>query len=233
MGLDATQEWIDLVFIESLLNSTPDTDSGYADYTFLSVDLLSGNTYDITLSAAMPLAHMLSWKAWIDFNRDGDFFDASEEIVSYQSSQIGWETSTFTVPASAVTGQTIMRVSVKNGSPAQTPCEIFSLGEVEDYTVNLGSLTGISGDAAMSPEFTAYSGPGTGIISVHASNLKGQKYQMQVSDVTGRVIYNSEIVPDAGIVTKNISVPNLVDGIYFVRLMREQESLISRFVTGN
>ena len=79
-----------------------------------------------------------------------DFSDPGEEVVSYTSTQIGWETSTFQVPATTAAGIIRMRVSMKNGSPAQTPCEIFALGEVEDYTVNISSITGIQGQESSS-----------------------------------------------------------------------------------
>jgi hypothetical protein len=42
-------------------------------------------------------------------------------------------TSTFTVPTSALAGTTRMRVSMKYNA-AQTACETFAYGEVEDYT---------------------------------------------------------------------------------------------------
>jgi hypothetical protein len=41
-------------------------------------------------------------------------------------------TSTFTVPTSALAGTTRMRVSMKYNA-AQTACETFAYGEVEDY----------------------------------------------------------------------------------------------------
>jgi hypothetical protein len=61
-----------------------------------------------------------------------------EEMVSGSSSSSANLTSTFTVPTSALQGPTRMRVSMKYNA-AQTACEAFSYGEVEDYTVNIGA----------------------------------------------------------------------------------------------
>ena len=120
-----------------------DPASGYSDFNTPWVPtLIPGSTYNITLSAGIdPGGANESWKIWIDFNGNNDFSDPGEEVVSYVSNQIGWETSTFTVPSTATAGTTRMRVSLKNGSPAQTPCETFALGEVEDYTVILSGTT--------------------------------------------------------------------------------------------
>jgi hypothetical protein len=41
-----------------------------------------------------------------------------------------------TIPGTALTGNTRMRISMK-GDGAQTPCETFTYGEVEDYTIHI------------------------------------------------------------------------------------------------
>ena len=73
------------------------------------------------------------WKIYIDYNIDGDFTDAGEEV--FYSISTGTVTGSFVVPT-GVSGQTRMRVSMKYNAE-QTPCETFAYGEVEDYTVNL------------------------------------------------------------------------------------------------
>ena len=136
-GVNATGDWIDLVYVSDLLNSTIESTGGYSDFTYLSVSMVQGTTYSFTLSAAMTgLPHFEYWNVWIDFNGDADFTDAGENIVSYNSDQIGWESHSFTVPISAVIGNTMMRVSMKRGGYASS-CETFAKGEVEDYTVTI------------------------------------------------------------------------------------------------
>ncbi|MEO8088184.1 MAG: GEVED domain-containing protein [Bacteroidota bacterium] len=226
-GLDASHEWIDLVFIESLLNSTPDSDSGYADFTYLDVDLLAGNTYDITLSAGMDIAlYSESWKVWIDFNRDGDFTGPGEEVVSYLSSQIGWETNSIHIPASAVPGQTIMRVSMKNGSQLQTPCEIFGLGEVEDYTVNIGSLTSVSLDER-SEELNVVYHPESNSITIIGRQIKGADYFIQFTDITGRNIVSLH-GNTQGNIEQVVSLPGLASGVYLLSLHTVNQNLVKQ-----
>jgi large repetitive protein len=72
--------------------------------------------------------------AWIDFNRDGDFGDAGEQILTNNSLAAGSSTRTFTVPCSAVEGNTYarFRLSSTGGLP---PTGAAMDGEVEDYLV--------------------------------------------------------------------------------------------------
>jgi hypothetical protein len=79
--------------------------------------------------------------AWIDYNQDGRF--TSDEKILEEGASINPQTVTtnFNVPSISKTGNTVMRVIMKYyntaGSLQTDPCETFSYGEVEDYTVNL------------------------------------------------------------------------------------------------
>jgi hypothetical protein len=209
-GQSATSAWIDLVYIGTLLNSTT-SDSGYADYTSLSTDLNAGATYDITLSADInPFGPYMNWKVWIDFNQNDDFSDAGEEVVSYSSQQIGWETQTFTIPANTLNGQTKMRVSMKNGIPAQTPCEIFADGEVEDYTVNINGTTGI---VSLNDEVVSvYPNPATDQITI--SQKENSFSELKIVSSVGKVVYQDKLSSSHQI----ISLSNFSEGIYFIEM---------------
>jgi len=74
------------------------------------------------------------WKIWVDWNRDGDFEDAGEEVVSAGPSQRAVST-TFTVPADALVGTTRIRIAMRyyaDGPPETVG--VFDFGEVEEYT---------------------------------------------------------------------------------------------------
>ncbi|HLP46613.1 MAG TPA: GEVED domain-containing protein, partial [Candidatus Kapabacteria bacterium] len=65
---------------------------------------------------------------------DGDFADTGEQV--YSGSGKTAKTGSFTVPTTASTGNTRIRVSMKYSS-APTYCVTFTYGEVEDYTANI------------------------------------------------------------------------------------------------
>ncbi|MFZ4591319.1 MAG: beta strand repeat-containing protein, partial [Ignavibacteria bacterium] len=81
------------------------------------------------------------FKIFIDFNQDGDFADAGEEV--YVSAVAGGgphtETGYITVPGGATLGNTMMRViNVETTTPSTiTACGTYYWGETEDYTVNI------------------------------------------------------------------------------------------------
>ncbi len=126
-------EWIAQVDIGTLSNSSGA--SPYTDYTAISVDLQKDSAVSVTLTPGFTgTVYSEYWRVWIDLNADGDFTDAGENVFSGsgQSAISG----SFTVPVTAITGSTRMRISMKYNAYAD-PCGSFTYGEVEDYTVNL------------------------------------------------------------------------------------------------
>ena len=219
-GVDATHEWIDLVYLNDMLNSTPVSDGGYADYTYLSTDLVQGGSYDITLSADMDIAiHNEAWTVWIDYNQDGDFTDAGEMEVKYKSQQIGWESHTITVPANADLGPTRMRVTMKRDQYA-TPCETFPLGEVEDYTVNIiPAKSGQMNNGTINPLVTIslYPNPAFNSLNISMDGFDSEVL-LEILDVNGRNVL-AEKKSSSERTTLNIE--SLPAGIYMLRVSDE------------
>lgn len=77
--------------------------------------------------------------AFFDFNHDGDFGDAGEQVFTSQVVATGLNTLLFSVPCTAVEGVTITRFrlsSVGGLGPAGPAPD----GEVEDHVVNVGAV---------------------------------------------------------------------------------------------
>jgi hypothetical protein len=74
------------------------------------------------------------WRVWADLNRDGGFDDAGEKL--FEKTGAGTVSGTLTIPASAASGITRLRVSMGyDNTPA--PCGSFPYGEVEDYSLTI------------------------------------------------------------------------------------------------
>ncbi|VAW24943.1 Zinc metalloproteinase precursor / aureolysin, partial [hydrothermal vent metagenome] len=139
-GNSVTDEYIGNVQIGTI-NNASGNGNGYSDFTAISTDLNKGASVTITVTPTWTgTVYSEGYSVWIDYNQDGDFADAGEQVWSKAASQTTPVSGTFTIPTTTTAGSTRMRVSMKyNGIP--TECEAFSYGEVEDYTVNLIDAT--------------------------------------------------------------------------------------------
>ncbi len=136
-GNNYSYEWISDVVVGPMSNSSGA--AGYTDFTGITANLTAGGTFSVSLTPDFSsTVYTEYWKIWIDYNRDGDFDDSGEEVFSDTSTST--VTGSFTVPSSAAGITTRMRVSMK-WDAVQTPCEAFSYGEVEDYTVSISGGT--------------------------------------------------------------------------------------------
>ena len=125
-------------FISRVQLNTIDNSSGaqfYSNFTNISTTLVKDSQYTITVTPTWTgTVYSEGYSVWIDYNRDGDFSDAGEQVWTQAATQNTPVTGSFTIPNGAVESATRMRVSMKyNGIPAA--CETFQYGEVEDYTV--------------------------------------------------------------------------------------------------
>lgn len=79
---------------------------------------------------------------FIDYNQDGDFNGPGERVFTtplVTGALTLDHTGSFTVPPSALTGVTRMRVinTSSNSGTVQSPCGTYSYGETEDYLVDI------------------------------------------------------------------------------------------------
>ncbi len=77
--------------------------------------------------------------AWIDYNLDGDFNDAGEQIFTSRALVAGANPLTFTVPCNAVAGTTYARFRLSSAG-GLGPTGAAPDGEVEDYALNVGAV---------------------------------------------------------------------------------------------
>ena len=123
------------------LNTINNTSTGqfYSDFTNISTTLTKDDQYTITITPTWTgQVYNESYSVWIDYNRDGDFEDAEEQVFSQGNTQATSVSGNFIIPSSAVENSTRMRVSMKYNA-APTSCETFQYGEVEDYTIIIES----------------------------------------------------------------------------------------------
>ena len=130
---NVNDEYIGRVQLNTINN--PSGAQFYSDFTNISTSLEKGMSYTITITPTWTgTVYSEGYSVWIDYNKDGDFTDAGEQVFTQAATKNTPVSGSFTIPASAVEGSTRMRVSMKyNGIP--TACETFTYGEVEDYTV--------------------------------------------------------------------------------------------------
>ena len=155
---DAASEWIGNVTFANL-NNTSESNGGYGDFTSEEdTDVDAGMTYTLSITPGYSGSNFLEYfRAWIDYNQDGDFEDEGEIVFTNPTSANTTQTEEVLIPMNAVSGSTRMRVMVRwaggNMNDPQ-PCTNIDFGEIEDYCININGGTGVPCSAPVSLDTT-------------------------------------------------------------------------------
>ena len=224
-GNNTNDEWIQRVQLGSI-NNNSGNNGGYANYTNLSTTLVKGTSNTITITPAWSgTVYREAYRVWIDYNQDGDFNDAGELVYNRSRTSASSVSGSFTVPASALNGATRMRVSMKyNASP--TPCETFTYGEVEDYTVIISNTGGQNYTMNFENEgdfsFEIYPNPVKGeVLHVDVAGFEAKNYA--VYTMLGQLV-------DKGSFSNTINVSNLASGVYIIEISNGEQTFNKRFI---
>ncbi|MBI1836366.1 MAG: T9SS type A sorting domain-containing protein [Flavobacteriia bacterium] len=135
-------EWISNVNLGTINNTTA-SNNGYGNFTSLTTNLAIGSVNSIKLTPGFSgSAYSEYFRVFIDYNKDLDFEDAGELVYTSAATSTAI-TGTFTVPTAATIGTTRMRVMMKDAAITGS-CEMFTYGEVEDYSVSIQAAAPVS-----------------------------------------------------------------------------------------
>lgn len=142
-GNSTADEWIANVQMGTFSNPSTQAQSstGYTNYTTSAITTTTG-AKTLTLTPGFSsTAYSEFWRIWIDFNNDGDFIDAGEQVYAATAGSTAAVSAAITIPATAAGTIRKMRISMKYNAAQTGPCEAFDYGEVEDYTLNITATT--------------------------------------------------------------------------------------------
>jgi Zn-dependent metalloprotease/chitodextrinase len=139
-GNNQTYEWVSAVAVGDFSNASDASD--YSDFTDQIIEVSKNTSINVTFTPGFSNAtYNEYWRAWADFNHDGDFDDTGEQLFQGMGSSA--VDGTISIPNNAVSGDTRLRVSMRYGGYPNS-CGSFTYGEVEDYTLRVsGSEPGM------------------------------------------------------------------------------------------
>lgn len=191
-----------------------------------------------TVELERGMAHQLNMKfdvfggagysVWIDYNQD-NVFSPNERVAgtTNDSMEFGENISvsqTFTIPATALIGETRMRVRIaeddmfSQGTNFNTPpCNegetslgILDWGETEDYTVKITGVLGVNESSKSA--FSVYPNPVTNVLNISTTSQQNISYK--IISLQGAEIMSGNISANSN----QISVDAIAQGVYFIKM---------------
>ncbi|RSK50829.1 M4 family metallopeptidase [Hymenobacter rigui] len=231
-GTSVAYEWIDYVKLGTIAR-TSSSDAGYYNGTASSTSVTAGSSQTISFSAGFAsTAYTEYWKVYIDYNQNGVFTDAGELVVSGSSASTGTLSGTFTVPTTAKSGATRLRVIMSDAS-ATTSCGSYSYGETEDYTVNItggafapqgvATIAGSSLSNSVEKAVSLFPNPASDVLNIALAS-KAEVVSATVTDLRGARVAGARF--EGG----QLNVAGLAKGIYLLTVSDGQKTFHEKFV---
>ena len=186
----------------SINNNTAFNNASYSNYTNLIADVTAGSSYNININLQSSLGYInFGGKVYVDWNRDGDFYDNGEYISDLSFNNSSLYTITLNVPSFAISGNTRLRIVSQYENNADLsaigPCDIGSnfsppyYGETEDYTIFINSSNSPTNNYTWS----------NGIIDTIIYNLSPGVYSASYTDQNGCLSIDSVQVGESALIS--------------------------------
>ncbi len=193
----ATQEWIQSVSIGNWQQATTGiSELPYQDFTGqnqqIALEMTAGMSYPVTITPGfLGSADKEFYRIYIDFDGDGVFQDNErcfDPGFAHNLPATGW----ITAPQNLTPGLSRMRIMMKHEndlSAAPEPCEIYEMGQVEDYCVQLSSIQSSTSNVMSSKSvFYAAPQPASAFTTIYHTDQQPQAGTLTLMDPLGRVL---------------------------------------------
>ncbi|MFK7935646.1 MAG: PA14 domain-containing protein [Saprospiraceae bacterium] len=241
-GASPWVEWIGEVSFANLTNTS--SKDLYGNFLTQIANVNQGGTYTLNVKPTYSWTQFDEYiRVWIDWNRDGDFADSGEQVLSAVNaggapqSTVAGVSANITVPSSASTGPTRMRVAMQRDAYVDS-CENPAQGEVEDYRIEISGsvpnpLAGLIDHAAAEPVVADHTllfpNPTTDEVFIKLSDFVDQRMRLQVVDNQGVLVKNM-------VIGRTPADPILLDltrftaGVYNVIIEVGEERIVRQLV---
>ena len=229
-GTSQAYEYIKLVQLGSI-NRTSGADGGYYDGSATTTGVAAGSSQTISYQTGfVSSAYAEYFRIYADWNQDGDFLDAGENLVSSTNTAAVTtvRSATFTVPTTAKNGKARLRIVMSDNS-ATNNCGTYSYGETEDYSVTVSggtiaapTLTGTTARAEVRT-LSMFPNPATDMLNLALSDN---------ATISSAVVYDlrGARVAGATFAEGTLRIGSLAKGMYTLTVSDGEKVYHQRFV---
>ncbi len=233
---------IDKVVFGTIDNSSTTGCATYSDFTNQSTSVVVGQQYSLTITLGSCDGDFSKGvKAYIDWNVDGDFDDANEEVAASGIVKNGDFTANVTVPATATAGNSRLRIVLREKTSDDVSdadalanikaCGAYEWGETEDYGIVIQtSATGV-GDELFARSVSVSPNPTNDNTQVTLDNFQMGTVNFTLVDLTGATTFKSwEVNKTTQKLKVPVSLNDLPKGVYLIQVTVNGVQAVKRVV---
>lgn len=199
--------------------------SGYSDFTSTTLTAAKGTTIPITLAPGFNPANVgqqydVTWTIWMDLNHDYDFSDPGELVLTADGDTHHPLISNIAIPDQDVTTRMRVSMCLKGFGEVPLDCGLINYGEVEDYTIKIGSGSGPTSTfhPSINKLIQVSPNPFSSECAFQLTHHIDTRYYLQISNMHGNLIYQAPFETDRIVLQRGSWTP----GVYSYVVSDEQ-----------
>ncbi|MCF6279506.1 MAG: M12 family metallo-peptidase [Flavobacteriaceae bacterium] len=227
-------EYILNVSFATINNASGDAiTDGYEDFTGVPAANIDANsTYLLEVTIDTEGNFQDHCNVYIDWNQDFAFDQATEfydlgDITNVNSGILSMD---ITVPATAINGNTRMRVNIEANEDGGA-CDVNHVtewGETEDYTVNISG--GLSVGKESFEEFKLYPNPSEGTVNISLLLDSSENVIIDLFDLLGRTIKTTVFENNNLSFNEQLQYGNLAKGVYLIKIKQGNKTTSKQLI---
>lgn len=223
-NVDAAVEWIARVKVGDFEQNSL-SNGGYGDFTAApaSVVLNREEAYEIKLSPgfASSVGFNEYFRVWVDLNHNG-LFTSSEIVWESSEGSKTEQTGTITIAATALTGNTRMRIGMLSQSGISA-CNFSTrvFGEYEDYCVEIRDGSTATTDRTASFSVACGPNPVSDLLNIQLGNVE-EDLMLEIWNINGIRQGGPTQVSRMQSASFELDCSDLPNGLYWLRLSGEK-----------
>ncbi len=199
----------------------------YGNFTHIQTEAPIGQPIELTITPAYSWqVFEENFRAWIDFNQDGDFEDDGEIVLEMTGNEA--VKADVVVPADAVLGETRLRVAMRRDQFPE-PCGTFDFGEVQDYTVIItpeGDLLPGGSDPTLTNELMLSPNPASAFVTAQFTTKHSGRISVSLVSTLGVTVRSEVFNLQEGEHLLEVEVSDLPDGPYLMVVSPEKQRVL-------
>jgi len=195
------------------------TSSGqYNDYyATMSASATQGTTVNFSWTGNSTTSQKRSM--YIDWNQDGDFDDAGEQVYNGTAVTSTTITGSFVVPYSSTPGNTRLRIRSMANSATMAPCGLATNGETEDYAFVVNAASGCIVPVSLAATVTTSTASVSFAAPPVGNTPTNYIYELR-TDGTAAGSGATGLAQSGTVTASPVALSNLAQGISYVLYMR-------------
>ena len=201
---------------------------GYSDYCNITGHVVQNNNYNLSI---YHYGGNLHFNVWIDANNDFNFTPdeliVTDYTVNVSPGSLYAATMSTNIPLSMPPGEHLMRIRMQDGAPVPDACSAYTIGETEDYLLDVAPSTGVD---ELASDHLLVKSLDDNHFDISLETSYDKEMLLSVYNINGQIVFKTNVFNIQGKYHYLLDLSTVSKGMYLLRLGNDETGKIVKLL---